>query len=80
MVRFRRGERGIWQRRYREHLIRDEDDFRRHVDYVHVNPLRHGLVRHVRDWPYSSFHRDVRRGLYPAERAGYTDLSVAGDA
>jgi putative transposase len=80
LVRFRRGERGIWQRRYWEHLVRDEDDFRRHVDYVHINPLKHGLVQQVKDWPYSSFHRDVRVGLYPAEWAGNTDLSVAGDA
>ena len=61
---------GIWQRRYWEHLIRNEEDFRRHVDYVYVNPLKHGLVRHIRDWPYSSFHRDVRAGLYPADWAG----------
>ncbi len=44
-----RGERGIWQRRYWEHLIRDEGDFRRHVDYVHINPLKHGLVTQVID-------------------------------
>ncbi len=65
-VRLHHGERGIWQRRYWEHLIRNEADFRRHMDYVYVNPLKHGLVRRVGDWPYSSFHRDVRAGLYPA--------------
>ena len=59
------GERGIWQRRFWEHCIRDEDDYRRHLDYVHVNPLKHGLVTMVRDWPYSSFHRHVIAGLYP---------------
>ena len=59
------GERGIWQRRFWEHCIRDEDDYRRHLDYVHVNPLKHGLVVMVRDWPYSSFHRHVTAGLYP---------------
>jgi len=46
-----RGERGIWQRRYWEHTIRDEDDFARHVDYIHINPVKHGLVACVADWP-----------------------------
>ena len=63
-VRKKYGERGIWQRHYWEHLIRDEIDFQRHVDYVHVNPLKHGLVKRVRDWPYSTFHRDVETGIY----------------
>ncbi len=48
--RIKRGERGIWQRRYWEHVIRDEDDFERHVDYIHCNPVKHGWVRRVRDW------------------------------
>jgi len=65
-----RGERGIWQRRYWEHLIRDEADYRAHMDYVHINPLKHGLVRRVRDWPHSTFHRQVERGVYPANWAG----------
>jgi putative transposase len=60
-------ERGLWQRRYWEHLVRDEDDFRHHVDYIHFNPVRHGLVVSARDWPYSSFHRFVRDGRYPME-------------
>lgn len=65
-----KGERGIWQRRYWEHTLRDEDDLRRHVDYIHYNPVRHGHVTRVADWPYSSFHRYVRRGVYPADWAG----------
>ena len=73
-VRLHRGERGVWQRRYWEHLIRNEADFRRHIDYVYVNPLKHGLVQRVEDWPYSSFHRDVRAGLYPADWAGDPEL------
>ncbi|MDB5799214.1 MAG: transposase [Rhodocyclales bacterium] len=68
--RIKRGERGIWQRRYWEHLIRDEDDYRAHMDYVHINPLKHGLVKRVGDWPYSTFHRLVREGIYPADWAG----------
>ncbi|WFU30441.1 transposase [Bradyrhizobium brasilense] len=65
-----RSERGIWQRRYWEHTIRDESDLTRHIDYVHINPLKHGLVKRVRDWPYSSFHRMVRLGVYPEDWAG----------
>jgi REP-associated tyrosine transposase len=65
-----KGERGIWQRRYWEHTIRDENDFARHVDYVHINPVKHGLVTRVRDWPHSSFHRMVELGVYPEDWAG----------
>ncbi|MCB5196577.1 REP-associated tyrosine transposase [Deefgea salmonis] len=55
-ARVRRGERGIWQRRFWEHLIRDERDFQNHMDYIHFNPVKHGLVANVQDWPYSTFH------------------------
>ena len=65
-----KGERGIWQRRYWEHTIRDENDFMRHIDHVHINPLKHGLVTRVTDWPHSSFHRMVQLGVYPADWAG----------
>ena len=61
----RKGERGLWQRRYWEHLIRDESDYYRHVDYIHYNPVKHGYVPAAKDWQYSSFHRWVARGLYP---------------
>lgn len=67
--RIKRGERGIWQRRYWEHVIRDEQDFERHVDYIHWNPVKHGWVQRVSDWPYSSFHTYVRQGIYPANWA-----------
>lgn len=56
------GERGIWQRRYWEHAIRDENDLVAHVDYVHLNPVKHGHVQRVADWRHSSFHRFVRLG------------------
>ena len=65
-----RQERGIWQRRYWEHMVRDEADFLSHVDYVHLNPLKHGLVATVSEWPYSTFHEWVRRGVYPPTWAG----------
>jgi putative transposase len=69
-VRISRGERGIWQRRYWEHLVRNEADLRAHVEYVHINPVKHGLVGRVADWPYSTFHRLVAQGVYPADWAG----------
>ena len=54
---------GVWQRRYWEHLLRDEEDFERHFDYIHYNPVKHGYVACPKDWPYSSFHRWVREGV-----------------
>ena len=69
-VRMARGERGIWQRRYWEHMVRDEADFRAHMDYIHINPLKHGLVKQVSEWPYSTFHQLVEKGVYPADWAG----------
>ena len=57
-TRVRRGERGIWERRFWEHLIRDERDLRNHLNYCWFNPLTHGLDERVEDWPYSTFHRD----------------------
>lgn len=70
-------ERGIWQRSYWEHLIRDDVDLRNHVQYCHFNPVKHGLVTRVGDWPYSSFHRDVQLGMYPPEWAA--DVSETAD-
>ena len=67
------GEYAFWQRRFWEHTIRNEIDFERHVDDVHFNPVKHRLVSRVRDWPYSSFHVYVRRGLLPADWAGDVD-------
>lgn len=66
-ARQRKGQQSVWQNRYWEHLLRDDDDFRRHVEYIHYNPVKHGLVAHARDWPYSSFLRYVRDGVYPLE-------------
>jgi putative transposase len=65
----RRGERGIWQRRYWEHGIRDERDYRTHLDYIHYNPVKHGYVRAAKDWAYSTFHRHVAQGVYPLDWA-----------
>jgi putative transposase len=76
-VRQARGERGIWQRRFWEHLIRDEADYAGHVEYCYINPVKHSLVGRVRDWPHSSFHRDVQAGLFPEDWAG--DIMAVGE-
>ena len=68
-----RGERGIWQRRYWEHTIRDDGDFATRMDYTHFNPVKHGLVAHPADWPFSSYRRCVDAGLYPQEWTGGSD-------
>jgi putative transposase len=70
IARHRNGEFALWQRRFWEHTVRDDGDFERHVDYIHYNPVKHGLVGRVCDWPHSSFHRYVRRGLLPEDWAG----------
>lgn len=69
-ARLRPGERGIWQRRYWEHTIRDERDYAAHLDYIHFNPVKHGLARAPADWPFSSFRRLVALGFYPMDWAG----------
>jgi len=74
-----RAERGIWQRRFWEHRIRDDADDAddaRHVEYGHINPPKHGLVERVRDWPYSSLHRDVGAGVFPVDRG--SDIEAIG--
>ena len=65
--RVRRRERGIWQRRFWEHVCRDEDDLKRFLDYLHWNPVKHGLVQRVKDWRWSSFQRYVDLGEYDLE-------------
>jgi len=65
-----KGERTVWQHRFWEHMIKDENDFIRHVEYIHYNPVKHGHVQRVRDWPWSSFHRYVRQGVYPFDWGG----------
>jgi putative transposase len=59
-----RKERGIWQRRFWEHTIRDEIDYVNHMNYIHYNPVKHGYVERPKDWQYSSFHKMVSEGLY----------------
>ncbi len=65
-----RQESTLWQRRYWEHTIRDENDYMRHIEYIHYNPVKHGLVNRVSDWEWSSFHRYVAMGMYDAAWGG----------
>ena len=60
-------DRPLWQPRYWEHLIRDDTDYRQHVEYIHYNPVKHGYVSRPLQWPYSSFRRYVKAGLYPED-------------
>jgi putative transposase len=71
-------ERGIWQRRYWEHQIRDESDLARQVDYIHYNPVKHGWVKNVADWPHSTFHEYVKRQLLPPDWGRFSE-EVGGD-
>jgi putative transposase len=65
----RKRESGIWQRRYWEHTIRDDQDYAVHMDYIHFNPVKHGLAAHPADWPFSSFGRCVALAMYPRDWA-----------
>jgi putative transposase len=78
--RLARAERGLWQRRFWEHLIRDQDDFNRHVDYIHWNPVKHGWVQRVRDWRNSTFHEYVKRGVYTVDWGGDEVADLKMDA
>jgi putative transposase len=62
----KRRESGVWQRRFWEHALRDEEDFQRHLDYIHYNPVKHGYAQCPHSWPFSSFHQWVQKGAYTA--------------
>jgi putative transposase len=72
----RRGEYALWQRRFWEHTVRDEADLARHIDYIHYNPVKHGLVAQVSDWPHSSFHRYVKLGVLPKDWGGIVESNL----
>ncbi len=74
-----RNEQALWQHRYWEHMLRDEIDFSRHVEYIHFNPVKHGLVASAMDWPYSSFRQYVEAGVYPPDWGqGMKDIDGVG--
>jgi putative transposase len=76
LSRLKRGEGSLWQRRFWEHQIRDGTDFKAHLDYLHYNPVKHGLVARVREWPQSSFHAYVQRGAYGGDWGAASDLNI----
>ncbi len=73
-----RNERMIWQRRFWEHTIRDEEDWRKHVDYIHYNPVKHGLISHPSEWKWSSFSRAVTQGWYEATWGANEPTTIVG--
>ena len=77
-----KGKRGIWQRWYWIHLIRDKRDFKMRMDYIHHNPVKHGYVKKAKDWPYSSIHQDIKRGAINNDcgnESSHFDDRVFGD-
>lgn len=73
-----KGEQAVWQRRFWEHRIQDESDLIQHVDYIHYNPVKHGLVEAPKDWAYSSFHRFVREGVYAEDWGANKSIGFPG--
>lgn len=73
-----RKEKALWQRRYWEHLLRDEEDWKRHMDYIHYNPVKHGYVCRPGDWPHGSFRQAVARGWYEAFWGEMEPVNLAG--
>ncbi|MHB1221983.1 MAG: REP-associated tyrosine transposase [Gammaproteobacteria bacterium] len=73
LSRKKKRERGIWQRRFWEHLIRDDNDYEKHVNYIHYNPVKHGYVKSPVDWRYSSIHRYIAKGILPSNWSCYVE-------
>ena len=73
--RIKHRESTIWQRRYWEHMVRDEEEYHAYMDYTHYNPVKHGLVERVRDWSHSTFHCYVKSGIYPEHWGGGLDAT-----
>ena len=74
----KRRERGLWQRRFCAHLIEDQDDLNRHIDYIHWNPVKHNHAKNVIDWPYSSFHRYLKQGIYTHDWGNHEKYDLKG--
>ncbi|MDO8136573.1 MAG: transposase [Candidatus Brocadiales bacterium] len=75
----KRGEKVVWQRRFWEHLIRDERDFERHCDYIHYNPVKHGYVTAPKDWEFSTFHSFVKSGIYDNNWGARGEITIDED-
>ena len=78
--RLKRGERGIWQRRFWEHTIRDERDFYNHIEYIHNNPIKHGYVSNAQDWPYSTNHKFLTTNLRSSLNISNANPQIKGKA
>lgn len=74
----KRQEAAVWQRRFWEHTIENEEDLENHLDYIHYNPIKHGLVEKAIDWQWSSFHRFVKEGIYDADWIGGNEGRLKG--
>ena len=74
----KRAEKKVWQRRFWEHLLRNEKDCQVHMDYIHYNPVKHGYVQSPYDWPSGSFRRAVKQGLYPADWGAKEPSNISG--
>jgi putative transposase len=70
---------GIWQNRFWEHLLRNDNDLERHTDYIHVNPVNHGLTKRAQDYPYSSFKMFVEKEAYPEDWGSVVEIEVTGE-
>lgn len=75
----KRKEKGVWQRRYYDHIIRNQEDLNKHLDYIHYNPVKHNLVNAVKDWKYSSFNKFVKLGLYEIDWCNFNDKNKIKD-
>ena len=75
----KRKESTLWQRRFWEHQIRDEKDYEKYMHYIHYNPVKHGLAKEVSNWPYSTFHRYIKKGMYGVDWAGISSDEEMGD-
>ena len=78
-LKLKRKESTLWQRRFWEHQIRDEKDYEKHMHYIHYNPVKHGLAKEVSNWPYSTFHRYIKKGIYGVDWAGISSDEEMGD-
>jgi putative transposase len=76
--RIARKQQAVWQHRFWEHKIRDEADFECHADYIHYNPVKHGIAKTPADWKYSSFHRYVKEGIYPLDWGSSEEMKFPG--
>ena len=75
----KKGEKGVWQRRYWEHTIRNEQDFYRHLDYIHYNPIKHNLVKSLKDYKYTTFEKFVKLGFYEENWCNFEDKNKIAD-